>query len=85
MKLAVARRDLVAERHRRALRQGPGRLRQQRCDVHGRAPFPFSQVAAILYRPGGSEATSEPVRADRRVIFRFEDGHAVDVDYLDYH
>ena len=25
------------------------------------------------------------VRANWRVIFRFEDGHAVDVDYLDYH
>lgn len=25
------------------------------------------------------------VRANWRVIFRFEAGHAVDVDYLDYH
>ena len=25
------------------------------------------------------------VRANWRVIFRFEDGHAVDVGYLDYH
>ena len=25
------------------------------------------------------------VRANWRVIFRFEDDHAVDVDYLDYH
>ena len=25
------------------------------------------------------------VRANWRVIFRFDDGHAVDVDYLDYH
>ena len=25
------------------------------------------------------------MRANWRVIFRFEDGHAVDVDYLDYH
>ena len=25
------------------------------------------------------------VRANWRVIFRFEDGRAVDVDYLDYH
>jgi len=25
------------------------------------------------------------VRANWRVIFRFEDGNAVDVDYLDYH
>ncbi len=25
------------------------------------------------------------VRANWRVIFRFEDGHAADVDYLDYH
>jgi proteic killer suppression protein len=25
------------------------------------------------------------VRANWRVVFRFEDGHAVDVDYLDYH
>ena len=26
-----------------------------------------------------------PSRANWRVAFRFEDGHAVDVDYLDYH
>ena len=25
------------------------------------------------------------VRANRRIVFRFEDGHAADVDYLDYH
>ena len=25
------------------------------------------------------------VRANWRVIFRFKDGHAIDVDYLDYH
>ncbi len=25
------------------------------------------------------------VKANWRIIFRFEDGHAVDVDYLDYH
>ena len=25
------------------------------------------------------------VRANRRIVFRFEDGDAVDVDYLDYH
>ncbi len=25
------------------------------------------------------------VRANWRVVFRFEEGHAVDVDYLDYH
>jgi len=25
------------------------------------------------------------VSANWRVTFRFEDGHAVDVDYLDYH
>ena len=25
------------------------------------------------------------VRANWRIVFRFEDGHAVDVDYLDYH
>lgn len=28
---------------------------------------------------------SVTVRANWRVIFRFEEGHAVDVDYLDYH
>ena len=28
---------------------------------------------------------SVTVRANWRVIFRFQDGHAVDVDYLDYH
>ena len=25
------------------------------------------------------------VRANWRIVFRFEDGHAVDVDYRDYH
>ena len=25
------------------------------------------------------------VRANGRIVFRFEDGHTVDVDYLDYH
>ena len=25
------------------------------------------------------------VRANWRVVFRFEDGHAADIDYLDYH
>ena len=25
------------------------------------------------------------MRANWRIVFRFEDGHAVDVDYLDYH
>ena len=25
------------------------------------------------------------VRANWRIVFRFEEGHAVDVDYLDYH
>ena len=25
------------------------------------------------------------VRANRRIIFRFEDGHALDVDLVDYH
>ncbi len=25
------------------------------------------------------------VRANWRIVFRFEDGHAVEVDYLDYH
>lgn len=28
---------------------------------------------------------SVTVQANWRVIFRFEEGHAVDVDYLDYH
>ena len=28
---------------------------------------------------------SVTVRANWRIIFRFEAGHAVDVDYLDYH
>jgi len=30
-------------------------------------------------------AHRETVRANWRVIFRFEAGQAVDVDYLDYH
>ena len=25
------------------------------------------------------------VRANWRIVFRFDDGHVVDVDYLDYH
>ncbi len=31
----------------------------------------------------GQFAVSVP--GDRRVTFRFEDGHAVEIDYLDYH
>jgi proteic killer suppression protein len=28
---------------------------------------------------------SVTVRANWRIIFRFEDGHAFDVDFIDYH
>ena len=40
-----------------------------------------------LHRLKGDHAgfRAVTVRANWRVIFRFEDGHAVDVDYLDYH
>ena len=34
---------------------------------------------------GNSGLWAATVRANWRVIFRFEDGHAVDIDYLDYH
>ena len=41
----------------------------------------------LLHRLKGDYAGfwSVTVRANWRVIFRFQDGHAVDVDYLDYH
>ena len=40
-----------------------------------------------LHRLGGEYAGfwAVTVRANWRVIFRFDEGHATDVDYLDYH
>lgn len=40
-----------------------------------------------LHRLGGKHAGfwAVTVRANWRIIFRFDEGHAADVDYLDYH
>ncbi|MCY3669904.1 MAG: type II toxin-antitoxin system RelE/ParE family toxin [Alphaproteobacteria bacterium] len=45
--------------------------------------IPGFRLHALRGRMQGHYAVS--VSANWRVTFRFEDGHAVDVDYLDYH
>ena len=51
------------------------------------APDDMDLPGFRLHRLKGEHAGSwaVTVRANWRVIFRFEDGHAADVDYLDYH
>ena len=51
------------------------------------APEDMDLPGFRLHRLRGNYAGfwSVTVRANWRVIFRFEDVHAVDVDYLDYH
>ena len=51
------------------------------------APDDMDLPGFRLHRLNGQHAGfhAVTVRANWRVIFRFEDGHAVDVDYLDYH
>ena len=45
--------------------------------------LPGFRLHPLKGRLNGHHAVS--VSANWRVTFRFEDGHAVDVDYLDYH
>ncbi len=45
--------------------------------------LPGYRLHPLKGRLNGHHAVS--VSANWRVTFRFEDGHAVDVDYLDYH
>ncbi len=51
------------------------------------APGDMDMPGFRLHRLKGDYAGfwAVTVRANWRIIFRFEDGHAVDVDYLDYH
>lgn len=51
------------------------------------APGDMDLPGFRLHSLGGNYAGfwTVTVRANWRVIFRFEDGHAADVDYLDYH
>ena len=50
-------------------------------------PFDMDLPGFRLHRLKGEYAGywAVTVRANWRIIFRFEDGHTVDVDYLDYH
>jgi proteic killer suppression protein len=45
--------------------------------------LPGFNLHALKGRLGGYMAVT--VRANWRVIFRFVEGHALDVDYVDYH
>lgn len=51
------------------------------------APGDMDLPGFRLHSLGGDYAGfwAVTVRANWRVIFRFEDGHVADVDYLDYH
>ena len=51
------------------------------------APADMNLPGFRLHRLRGTYAGfwAVTVRANWRVLFRFEEGHAVDVDYLDYH
>ena len=51
------------------------------------APGDMDLPGFRLHRLKGDHAGfwAVTVRANWRVIFRFEDSHAMDVDYLDYH
>ena len=67
--------------HRRTLRDILARLNASA------APEDMDLPGLRLHRLKGDHAGfwAVTVRANWRVIFRFEDGDAVDVDYLDYH
>jgi len=51
------------------------------------APEDMDLPGFRLHRLKGQHAGfwAVTVRANWRVIFRFDEGHAVDIDYLDYH
>ena len=51
------------------------------------APEDMALPGVRLHRLKGGYAGfwAVTVRSNWRIVFRFEDGHAIDVDYLDYH
>ena len=70
----------------------PPEHRETVCDILARlnasaAPDDMNLPGFRLHRLRGDLAGfwAVTVRANWRIVFRFEDGHAVDVDYLDYH
>ena len=51
---------------------------------HAQSPDEVDQPGFRLHRLKGSDKWSERVSRNWRVVFRFVDGEAVDVDLLDY-
>ena len=73
-------------------RRLPPEHRETLCDILARlnasaGPDDMNIPGFRLHRLRGDLAGfwAVTVRANWRVVFRFEEGHAVDVDYLDYH
>ena len=71
----------IRPEHREAVRDILARLNASR------APEDMDLPGFRLHRLRGDLAGfwAVTVRANWRIVFRFEDGGAVDVDYLDYH
>lgn len=71
----------IRAEHREAVRDILARLNASR------APEDMDLPGFRLHRLRGDLAGfwAVTVRANWRIVFRFEDGDAVDVDYLDYH
>ena len=71
----------IRPEHREAVRDILARLNASR------APEDMDLPGFRLHRLRGGLAGfwAVTVRANWRIVFRFEDGDAVDVDYLDYH
>ena len=71
----------IRPEHREAVRDILARLNASR------APEDMDLPGFRLHRLRGDLAGfwAVTVRANWRIVFRFEDGDAVDVDYLDYH
>ena len=53
-------------------------------EIEGRARRPTAWVPLSL-KGDMKGLFSVTVRANWRIVFRFEDGHAFDVDFIDYH
>ena len=66
----------------RAARGGVGRIRDVDGAGEGGAAY-FAELEALKGRLKGHYAVS--VSGNWRVTFRFEEGEAVDVNYVDYH
>lgn len=71
----------IRPEHREVVRDILARLNASR------APEDMDLPGFRLHRLRGDLAGfwAVTVRANWRIVFRFEDGDAVDVDYLDYH